>query len=315
MILSVSRRTDIPAFYTPWLMNRLKEGSVLVPHPRRAGHYSRIPLRLDVVDCIVFWTKNPEPLLGSLDAVASMGYPFYFQFTLTPYGSALEPGFADKKALVRTFLTLSQKIGPKRIIWRYDPVLINEAFPVQRHLQAFEDLCAVLEGAAVRCVFSFVDAYRKINAALGGTLEQSMDKHARASIAAGFAASARSHGISLFACAETEDLSSYGIHPAHCIDAALIGEILGGPILLAKDSGQRPACGCAQSVDIGAYHTCPGGCVYCYATQPARMRQKLRYTHLEAAALDGDPPPDAVITPRAAASCRCAQLSLFPSDS
>ena len=158
MILSVSRRTDIPAYYSAWFLNRLAEGFVLVPNPHNPRQLSRIPLSPETVDCIVFWTKNPAPMLDALPRIEAAGYPFYFQFTLTPYGPRTEPGLPPKEELVRAFWALSRRLGPKRVVWRYDPVMVDGRYPTAWHLERFEALCNALEGAAERCVFSFVDA-------------------------------------------------------------------------------------------------------------------------------------------------------------
>ena len=157
MILSASMRTDIPALYGPWLLNRLKEGFALTPYPYRSNVFRRLPLGKEVLDCIVFWSKNPEPFFPFLPELEKMGIPFYFQFTLNPYGKALEQNLPSVEHRVKTFLRLGEMLGSRRLVWRYDPVIINGEYSVSWHQAQFEKLCGPLSGAACRCVFSFYD--------------------------------------------------------------------------------------------------------------------------------------------------------------
>ncbi len=128
MIVSASRRTDIPAFYAPWLERRLEDGFVLVRNPRNPAQVRRISLAPVDVDCFVFWTKDARPLSGLLDRLDDAGYPYYFQWTVTPYGSGLEPGIAPKEEILAAFRTLAGRLGPHRVVWRYDPVIVSEEY-------------------------------------------------------------------------------------------------------------------------------------------------------------------------------------------
>lgn len=163
MILSASRRTDIPAWYGAWFLNRLREGFALVPNPYAENLHMlrKIPLSPDVVDCIVFWSKNPRPFFDFLPEIQQLGYPFYFQFTLNPYEAAIEQNLPALDERIDTFHRLSAIIGPERIVWRYDPVIIDEAHPLNWHGEQFERLCALLHADTCRCVFSFFDRYAK----------------------------------------------------------------------------------------------------------------------------------------------------------
>jgi Domain of unknown function (DUF1848). len=160
MIISASRRTDIPAFYSEWFLNRIKAGFLIVRNPMNPKQLSRIVLTPDVVDCIVFWTKNPTPMLPKLDELKD--YNYYFQFTLTGYGQDIERNLPSKKdVLIPAFLELSEKIGAHRVIWRYDPILINSKYSEEYHVSAFKQIAEALNGHTEKCVFSFVDRYRK----------------------------------------------------------------------------------------------------------------------------------------------------------
>ena len=159
MIISVSRRTDIPALYSPWFFNRLKEQYVLVRNPVNFHQISRVPLSPQVVDAIVFWTKNPVPMLEHLSELKD--YNYYFQFTLTPYDQDIEPGLPSKKdVLIPAFIALSKAIGYERVIWRYDPILLNRQYTIDRHIQSFQQMAQTLKGYTKKCVISFIDSYR-----------------------------------------------------------------------------------------------------------------------------------------------------------
>ena len=216
MILSISRRTDIPAFYPEWLMNRFREGFALVRNPMNHHGVSRISLSPDVVDCIVFWTKNPAPLLPFLDQI-DQTYPFYFQFTLNAYGTDLEPNLPALSERLRTFRQLSRTIGKERVIWRYDPVMLTERYSVAWHMRTFASLADQLAGHANSCIFSLVDPYAKVKKNLeihrvAPITPAEIDRLARA-----FSTSAHAHGMVLKTCAEAVDLDAYGIEHACCI--------------------------------------------------------------------------------------------------
>lgn len=196
MIVSASRRTDIPAFYSQWLMKRLEAG---------------------------------------------------------PAGQGCTGG---------GFRALSRRCGKQRVIWRYDPVFLDQNHTISWHLQQFERLCQGLADSTCRCVFSFIDLYR-------GSKFRAMTRKEMEAVAAGFSQIAKEYGLPLFTCAEAIDLSAWGIGHSACIDRGVIEAILGCPIAARKDKNQRPACGCVAAVDIDAYDTCTHGCAYCYGTSSA----------------------------------------------
>jgi hypothetical protein len=263
MIVSASRRTDIPACHSEWLFDRVKEGFVSVQNPFNHRQTRVVNIAPSVVDCIVFWTKNPEPMMEKLDALGE--YAYYFQFTLNSYLSDMEVNLPPKPRLRETFMRLSDKIGPEKVIWRYDPVLLNDDYTVSYHIDHFGETAGKLRGYTKRVVFSFVDFYKKI----GWTVKRWGIKDAgdddKNVMASQFAAIALQNGLSIETCAEDIDLSRHGISHGHCVDEALISAIRGYSLTLGKDKNQRPQCGCAPSVDIGAYHSCQNRCVYCYA--------------------------------------------------
>lgn len=273
MILSVSRRTDIPAFYSDWFFNRLRAQFVDVRNPMNRHQVSRVSLRRDVVDCIVFWTKNPEPMFGRLDELA--GYDYYFQFTINPYDKQLETNVAVKQSIIDTFKTLSDKIGRKRVVWRYDPILLSDNISTDYHVRYFEEIAKRLCGYTERCVISFVDLYKKTLRNVQGTGVREPDETEMRAIARELARIAGRYNIAVCSCAEKIDLSVEGIRHGQCIDQALISDIIGCAIDAKKDKNQRKECGCVESIDIGQYNTCGHGCLYCYANfnKTAAMEQ------------------------------------------
>jgi len=297
MIISASRRTDIPAFYGEWLFNRLRAGFVLAPNPMNRHQVSRISLDPADVDCIVFWTKNPAPLVPELDRLRD--FCFYFQFTLNPYGPDLESNLPAKSRLVDTFRRLADKIGPERVIWRYDPILVTPQYTPAWHEAMFAEYCRQLHQDTRRCTISFYDSYRKSDRNLAALGPQPLDEAARRRLAGAMAAAARECHLALDTCAETIDLREYGIGHAACIDIKLIEQLKHVRLQAGKDKNQRPACGCAASLDIGCYNTCPHGCRYCYANANYRQASANRQAHDPASPLlTGHLADDAVIYPR-----------------
>ena len=275
MIISASRRTDIPAFYFDWFFNRLREGYVITRNPMNPKQVKRIDLSADSVDGIVFWTKNAAPMLAHLQDVAE--YPYYVQFTITAYGPEIEPGLPDKgKHIIPTFQRLSEAIGARRVIWRYDPIFIGENYPVDAHNERFFAIANILKGYTETCVLSFLDMYGSIQKKAAKHGIRTCSEREMHSIAKTFAEIAGSAGIRLQTCAEAIDLDAYGITHGQCVDAILFEEMTGKKCNAKKDKNQRPACGCAESVDIGAYNTCANGCVYCYANHASALVAKNR---------------------------------------
>lgn len=272
VIISASRRTDIPAHYSDWFFNRLREGYVMAANPRNARQVRRVSLKPEDVDGIVFWTKNPQPCLPRLFELSD--YAYYFQVTVTPYGTDVEPGIPLKEDVISAVLRLSDEIGPARVVWRYDPILLSGKYSKGFHYEAFGAMARRLAGRAARCTVSFLDMYKNTarNALAMGLLP--MTEADMLEMAEKIAAIAKEYGIPVDACAEETDFSRLGIGRARCVDPSILSA--GRPVEFKRQKGQRPACGCADSVDIGAYNTCPNGCKYCYANfSPEMIRGNL----------------------------------------
>ena len=263
MIISASRRTDIPAFYSGWFFNRLKEGYVLVRNPMNIRQISKVLLTPDVVDCIVFWSKNPKNMLSKLTMLN--GYHYYFQFTLNSYNEDVETAVPPKKIIIETFKALSEKIGSERVIWRYDPVLINKNYTISYHIENFEKTASELRSYTKKVTISFIDLYSKTERNTSGLSLKELDLIQKYEIAGKLAKIAQKNFLTIDTCAEDIDLSQYGILHARCIDDNLIKQITGYSLDVKKDKSQRLECGCVASIDIGVYNTCRHGCLYCYA--------------------------------------------------
>lgn len=306
MIISASRRTDIPACYADWFFRRLEEGFVCTRNPMNPRQVSRISLSPDVVDGIVFWTKNPVPMLDRLHLLED--YPYYFQFTLNAYGKDLEPGIPGKNdVIVPAFQQLSRQTGPERIIWRYDPILLTPVYTEAYHVRYFEELAKRLSGFTRKCIISFVDPYRHL-----GKKFLPLGESEIYALAERFAHIARRYDLTLETCAEAIDLSRFGIAHGHCIDPELLERIIGQPLSLTKDKNQREACGCVSAVDIGMYDSCRNGCRYCYANHSAAALQKnFRLHDPSSPLLYGTIGPDDVVKDRVVESCKIQQMNLF----
>lgn len=263
MIISASRRTDIPAFYSDWFFRRLREGYLLVKNPMNRMQVSRINLTPDTVSCIVFWTKNPQPMLNRINQLKD--YTFYFHFTITAFGHLIEKQLPDRDIIIDTFKRLSDQIGPERVIWRYDPVFYIDKYDYSFHTRYFEYLAKSLEGFTERCMYSFLTVYKKCGKNMKGFEFQRPAIDDMFALSHQFSSAASAHGIKLQTCAENSDFSDHGIIKGKCIDDELISRISGKKLTIPKDSNQRDACLCSSSIDIGAYNTCVHRCIYCYA--------------------------------------------------
>lgn len=311
MILSASRRTDVPNYYSDWFYNRIKEGFLYVRNPMNAHQISRIDLSPEVVDCIVFWTKNPANMLERLDELKK--YQYYFQFTLTGYGKDVEPGLPDKReVLIPAFQKLSERIGSQRIIWRYDPIFLNPHYTLEYHLKAFKEITHRLTGYTRRVVISFVDLYAKTQRNAAGLQIENLSDRDMIELAKQLVDIAGERGMEVESCAEMIDLQSVGVRHGSCIDKKLLEEIIGCKLIIGKDKNQRTECGCFESVEIGTYNTCMNRCRYCYANlNDAMVQESVKTYDVNAPLLCGSVGLDDKITERKVKSMKDNQMSLF----
>ena len=271
MIISVSRRTDIPAFFTDWFLNRIDEQYCTMVNPFNRKQVSYISLKPQDVDAMVFWTKNARPLIPHLDKIDRLGYRYYFQYTVNGYGNLLEPNVPPLDKCIDAFCELSCQIGPDKVIWRYDPIILSNMTDIAYHKDRFSYILDRLHRSTRRVVISIVDDYRKASinfkrmhhdgveiipiqeAAQVGELVRHISNEATA------------HNLEVYSCAEAFNLQPYGVKAGKCIDDDLIAKLFGIRVGGVKDKSQREECGCVVSKDIGQYDTCLHGCKYCYA--------------------------------------------------
>jgi DNA repair photolyase len=265
MIISASRRTDIPAFYGKWFTERIKEGYTEVRNPYNPNLIRKISLQPADVDCIVFWTRNPGPFLKVLPLLRP--YPFYFLFTITPYGHDLEPKVPDKNSIGETFRRLSDIIGKERVIWRYDPIIFSDTMDLYYHIRVFEDMAKALSACTSKCVISFLTFYNKIVRKLMDHKIRQPETQEMTSLMKSLSHIGHAYGLEIASCASEIAGEEYGVKPNRCIDNEFISHLSGKILPYSKDKNQRVACGCHESVDIGTYNSCGYQCLYCYANK------------------------------------------------
>lgn len=311
MLISASRRTDIPNFYSEWFYNRIKDGYVLVRNPMSIHQISKINLSPEVVDGIVFWTKNPAPMMDRLKKLKD--YTFYFQFTITSYDKDVEPGVPSKnKKVIPTFQRLSDMIGPDRVVWRYDPIFISEKYSIDYHIEYFAKMAQKLKDHTTKCTFSFIDLYRNTARNIKNLELLDFPIADKLRIAQAFAEIALGCGLKIDTCAEDIDLQQYNISHARCIDDRLFEQLLGCSLSVEKDKNQRLECGCVSSIDIGMYNTCQNLCRYCYANYSSSIVRKNVIRHNPVSPLiSGDIDENDTVKERQVLSCKNCQVQLF----
>jgi hypothetical protein len=282
MIVSASYRTDIPAFYGPWFLNRFRAGWAKAVNPY-GGRVFTVPLRAGV-DGFVFWTRNIGPFRAALDEVRRAGLPFLVQYTLTGYPRALERSVIAPARSLDLIAELAAGHGPRVAVWRYDPIVLSSLTPASWHEDNFARLAEGLAGAVDEVSVSFASLYRKTERNLAAAARAHGFSWAdpplghKQALAGRLAAIARAHGITLSLCTQP-GLAVAGVAPSCCVDARRLEAVAAGWGLLraisARPRGNRPGCRCVESRDIGDYDSCPHGCIYCYAVSIAsRARQR-----------------------------------------
>lgn len=285
-IISASRRTDIPAFYADWFINRIRAGYCLVSNPYNANQTSRVSLLPDDVDAIVFWTRNPRPLFPFLRELDSLGYHYFFHFTMLDNPRLLDPKSPSLGSAVTAFRELSRRLGPDRVIWRYDPIILSNVTDTQFHIDAFRKIAGRLEGYTTRVVVSLLTLYRHVAQRLR-KLEKSglqlmkgevLEEQSRILLRS-IADTAKINGMQALSCSMESTLGRFGIRPGKCIDDEYLQDTFGVQVSSQKDPGQRPECRCVKSQDIGAYDTCVFGCTYCYAVRSFALARRNHASH------------------------------------
>lgn len=278
MIISASRRTDIPAFYGAWFLERIRAGKVVVKNPFNPNQQKLVGLGPEEVEVIVFWTRDANPLLPYLPELDVRGYRYVFLYTITGYGPPLEPRSPSLEKALKCFLQLGDALGPERVTWRFDPILGVEGKGVQWITSRFEQIACSLQNHTSRVIVSFLDFYGKVVKNLRHleettgmkVVDLSEEAEKMGAVAGSLAALAQENRMQIQSCAEARLLAPYGIMPGACIDADALNRTFGLALKPEKDKSQRVQCRCTVSQDIGTYGTCRHGCVYCYAARNVR---------------------------------------------
>jgi hypothetical protein len=278
MIVSASYKTDIPAFYGDWFLNRLHAGYCMMTNPYNRNQTYRVSLRREDVDGFVFWTKNLGPFLDKLAEVHTQGYPFIIQYTINCYPRKLEFSVTDATRSIRHAAEIARLYGSRTLVWRYDPVVFSSETPADTHLENFEWLASRLEGLTDEVVISFAQIYQKTRRNMDWASREfgfewsDPDDEQKRKLMREFLRLARAHRMQLTLCSQPYLLEP-GVQEAHCVDARRISALLGREIH-TRLKGARKECGCFESKDIGDYDTCPHGCVYCYAVLNRKLAQR-----------------------------------------
>lgn len=275
MIINTGQRTDIPAFYARWFANRLREGMVLVRSPYNPVSVTRYRLDPEVVDVIGMCSKNPEPLFPYMDLLR----PFrqLWHVTITPYGKEIEPFVPDKRSVLESFRRLSDMVGPQCMVWRYDPILINEQYPAERHIRAFSYMARELEGYTHTAVISFIDLYEKTRRNFPEV--RSVDREDRLMLGRAMVEIAKTHGMTVRPCAEGDELAEFGADCSGCMTIPVYEQAIGRHLNVPAHAPARKMCACHLSADIGAYNSCGHFCRYCYANYDADVVRRNMKEH------------------------------------
>ena len=294
MIINTGGRTDTVQYYGEWLLRRFEEGYALSRNPLFPHKVSRLELSPDVVDCVVFCSKNYRPILPRLHEITDR-FHSYCYYTITAYGRDVEPGVPSIEESIQTLKELSSIVGKQRVAWRYDPVLLTKAYTVERHLETFDYMAARLTPHVDRCIFSFVEIYEKVKFNMP-ELVMLTEEHIE-ELARGFGEIAARYGLRLQTCGTNGDFSRYGIHPSGCLTLDVLGQANGVKFRDLTHKGMRHGCHCVEARDIGAYDSCPNGCKYCYANKdPRKAAENFKLHDPGSPLLLGHVGPDDVIT-------------------
>lgn len=290
MILNTGARTDTVQFYSDWLLKRFREGFVYTRNPLFPNKVTRYELSPDKIDLVMFCSKNYAPILPRLHEITEK-YRTFFHYTITAYGKDVEPGVPPIEESVKTLIALSKIVGKQRIAWRYDPVLFTEKYTLQVHAQTFEYIAQKVAPYIDRCIFSFVEPYKKLQTNMPEIVPfTEEDKNA---VAETLGRIARTYGIRIQTCGTNGDFTRYGIYASGCATLEILGAANGCEFKDLKHKGLREGCHCIESRDIGAYDTCLNGCKYCYANKsPQKARENYKFHDPDSPILLGKLQPD-----------------------
>ncbi|MBQ6217093.1 MAG: DUF1848 domain-containing protein [Erysipelotrichaceae bacterium] len=308
MILNTGSRTDIPAFYSEWFMNRIREGFVMARNPFDPKRVIRYDLDPSLVDAIVFCTKDPSKMLQHIDELKR--YHMYWNVTITPYGKEIEENVPHKKDVMDSFIELSKKVGINNIVWRYDPIFLNECYTLDYHLLIFEKMAKYMEGYCNACIISFIDLYEKTKRNFPEVREVSYED--QCTITKEFVKIAKKYGMVIRLCHEDRELEKYGADASGCLSKKVLEKAIGETLNVKRSLETRKGCDCLLGNDIGAYNSCLHFCRYCYANFDKRLVIENRKKHdPKSPLLIGNIEEDDIISVHESRSFIDDQLHLF----
>lgn len=308
MILNTGSRTDIPAYYSEWFYNRVKEGYVYTRNPYNPKLIHSYKLNPSVVDILVFCTKNPEPMMKRLDEINNFNQ--FWGITLTAYGKDIEPHVPNKHRIIECIKSLSKRFGPSSVEWRYDPIFLSDKYTKEVHLRSFEHIACELSGFIDTCVISFIDLYQKTIKNFPGVTEVKLEDQIE--LIQAFVRIGNKYNIRLKTCLENKVLEEYGVDTSGCLTLSVLEKSINQSLMIPKQAQAREGCNCLLGNDIGAYNTCGHGCVYCYANYDMDIvRENMRKHNKNSPLLVGEFREGDVVKEMRQISYINHQLSLF----
>ena len=282
MIINVGGRTDIVNYYTPWLLNRLSEGYAYSRNPFARENVYKLSLKPEDVDCLLFCSKNYQPILKHIGDIDEK-YNILCNYTITAYGKDIEPKVPSINQSIKTLKRLSDIVGSNKILWRYDPILLTEKYTVEKHLETFEYMAEKISPLVYRCIFSFVDMYKKVEENMPEIIP--LTEEDKVKLLKGIGEISGIYDLYTQSCATNESYEKYGIHAAGCTTREILEQAHNVVYKNVKGTGIRENCHCIPSRDIGAYNSCLSECKYCYANRKPDIPKKVIKMHDETSPL------------------------------
>lgn len=295
MILNTGGRTDTVQYYSEWLLNRFREGYVLSRNPLFPNVINRIELSPDTIDVVVFCSKDYAPILDRLHEISDR-FKCYYHYTITAYDTDIEPNVPSIEQSVETLKQLSAQVGKEKVAWRYDPVLLTEKYTIEKHFETFDYMARELSPYVDRCIFSFVEMYKKL--AVNMPELQHISNDNKLLLVKGLGAIVKQYGLYLQTCAAKDDYLQFGVHHSGCMTTEIFSRALGLNFKHQAHKGNRIGCACMESRGLGDYNSCPNGCRYCYANKDhAKAAENYRRHDPKSPLLLGDVLPTDTIKP------------------
>ena len=267
MILNTGLRTDIPGFFSEWFYNRIEDGFVYVRNPYAKNQIYSYRLDPELIDCIIFCTKNPKPMFENLEKIDKFNQ--YWHITITPYEKEIEPNVPPMNDVLESFKYLSKKLGKENVTLRYDPIFINEKYTLEKHIESFEYIINSLSGYTTEAIISFIDLYEKTKRNFPKAREVTKDE--RLKLGKEFAQIGKKNNIIIKTCVEGTELDKFGIDSSGCMTKEVIERAINKNLNVPKQKARNGECYCLLNNDIGEYNTCDHGCLYCYANSNKRL--------------------------------------------